>query len=324
MNYEEYMNLLKEKIEAVLAKGINPWQPPWDRADNGATGRAYNGMNALFLELVSEALFNNNPHYYTFDQAKALGCSVRKGEKAVPVIFFQTSFQRDKLGDDGQPMVDDEGRKIKEEVSIKPVFRTYSVFNATQLNPMPPAVNHQSEKLKDYDLEAANRIIGNSPVEIFYGTQPRAFYSLSNDRISMPSKDRFSKNEQSFYSTAFHEMAHSTMPESRLNRIKADAQCVFGSPEYAREELVAEISALTLCDRCGMKYTNESSAAYIKSWKDVISDKAFKLSDLYLDVSRATDYLQNPENRDRLHEVAVSNHKKSHKHGSGQARRKRH
>ena len=86
MTYEEYMSMLKEKIIEVMEKGILPWQAPWKEPFNGAINRYYDGLNKLYLRIVSHDYGGEN-RFYTLKQANALGCKVRKGEKAYPVIF---------------------------------------------------------------------------------------------------------------------------------------------------------------------------------------------------------------------------------------------
>lgn len=292
MTYEEYMTLLQEQVINVLNKGINPWQAPWEVARNGYTNRPYRGINALYLELLSNAKYEGESRYFTFDQAKELGASVRKGEKSQPVFFFQTSYKKKVLDEDGKPVLDENGKPTYELIKTHPIFKVYPVFNAKQLDNLPEVTKTVDEEKTEYNHELAEEVIQNSPVPINYVNAPEAFYSPSNDRITMPPKERFSRNEQAYYSTAFHEMAHST--GNRLNRNMSGR---FGDPDYAREELIAEITALTVCDKCEMHYTNENSAAYIASWATMLNDPEFKLSDLYKEVTRASSYLLKPEDR---------------------------
>ncbi len=94
--------------------------------------------------------------------------------------------------------------------------------------------------------------------------QDNAFYSISRNQITIPEKSQF-KDGESWYGTAFHEMVHSTGAENQLNRLKP--QSGFGSDEYAREELVAELGSALVCQKYGMtKNLKEDSAAYLKSW----------------------------------------------------------
>ena len=301
MNYEEYMQLLKDKITSALEKGINPWQGPWETARNGVSGRPYSGANALFLSISSHASFGGDSRYYTFEQAKKLGCSVKPGERATPAFYFKSSFVRDRKDADGNVILDEDGKPEKETVNIPPVFKTYYLFNAQQLKPVPRDLSIP-EDADRYNEELAEKILEASPVKIEYGHPRSAFYSPEADRIVAFPKSHFEKRPQEFYSTVFHEMAHATGAEHRLDRPIEDS---FGSKSYAREELIAEITALSLCAKCGMKYANNNSVAYIVDWYQMLKNEDFSLASLYKEVSMASEYLTSPEERARLHQSAT-------------------
>ena len=301
MTYQEYMNLLQTKVIDILNKGINPWQPP-DRARNGVTDRRYSGANAVMLYCSSLMLHDGDMRWYTFNQAKQLGCSVRKGEKATPAYFFQNTVERAKKDEDGNIVKDANGLTVYETVRIPPIFKVYYVFNARQLDPIP----RQKEMKYDdsYDREMAETILSNTPVRINYDEKNKVpFYSPGSDEITLPLRSSFPDLTE-FYSTAFHEMAHSTGAISRLAREIANP---FGSEPYAIEELVAEITALSLSENCNMRYTHKSSAAYIGSWLQAIRDPSFRLSSIYSSVSKAARFLEHPEDRERLISQARNN-----------------
>lgn len=297
MTYENYMSLLKENVLDALEKGINPWQAPWDVARNGFSNNCYKGINNILLSLVSNRCFDNETRWYTFEQAKELGCSVKKGEKATPVFFFRSSYVRNKRDENNNLILDENGNPEKEIIQTRPVFCVHSLFNAQQLDPVPELKTAQYDE--NLNQEYAEKVLSECPVQINYDQVAQAYYSLDDDTISMPPKTSFSTHGiESFYSTAFHEMAHSTGSFSRLNR--DDFEASFGSSEYAREELVAEISALSLCEKCGIKYTNQNSASYIVHWATMIKDPDFHFSQLYGDVSKAVRFLEHPEDRANL------------------------
>lgn len=295
MTYQEYMNLLQTKVIDILNRGINPWQVE-ERARNGISDRYYSGANALMLNISSLLFHEGDMRWYTLNQANKIGSHVIKGQKATPAYFFQNTIERPKKDEDGNIVKDKNGLIVYETVRIPPIFKVYYVFNARQLDPVPPRkdVKHDTT----YDKELAERMLSNSPVSINYVPNPKQVpsYRPGTDEITMPLKSTF-LDETEFFSTAFHEMAHST---GAINRLARKIENPFGNEPYAIEELVAEITALSLCEDCNMKYTNTTSADYIASWLQAIKDPDFKLSSIYSAVSKAARFLEHPEDRARL------------------------
>ena len=295
MTYQEYMNLLQTKVIDILNRGINPWQVE-ERARNGMTDRYYNGANALMLNISSLLFHEGDMRWYTLNQANKLGSHVKKGMKATPAYFFQNTVERPKKDDDGNVIKDANGLIVYETVRIPPIFKVYYVFNARQLDPIPPRkdVKHDTT----YDKGLAETLLANSPAGINYVPNPKKTpsYRPETDEITLPLKSFF-LDETEFFSTAFHEMAHST---GAVNRLARKIENPFGNEPYAIEELVAEITALSLCEDCNMKYTNTTSAEYIASWLEAIRNPDFKLSSIYSAVSKAARFLKHPEDRARL------------------------
>ena len=295
MTYQEYMNLLQTKVIDILNRGINPWQVE-ERARNGMTDRYYSGANALMLNISSLLFHNGDMRWYTLNQANKLGSHVIKGQKATPAYFFQNTVDRPKKDEDGNIVKDANGLIVYETVRIPPIFKVYYVFNARQLDPIPPRkdVKHDTT----YDKGLAETLLANSPAGINYVPNPKQTpsYRPGTDEITLPLKSFF-LDETEFFSTAFHEMAHST---GAINRLARKIENPFGNEPYAIEELVAEITALSLCEDCNMKYTHTTSADYIASWLQAIKDPDFKLSTIYSAVSKAARFLEHPEDRTRL------------------------
>ena len=106
------------------------------------------------------------------------------------------------------------------------------------------------EKDEQFAFEPVDRMIADNrwicPIKPMFGDS--AYFSISKNEIVMPEKRQF-KDGESFYSNLFHEMGHSTGAEGQLDRIKP---ATFGSAEYAREELVAELTAALTAQRYGM------------------------------------------------------------------------
>jgi len=121
------------------------------------------------------------------------------------------------------------------------------------------------------------------PIKPIYGDQ--AYYSISKNEIVIPEKKQF-KDGESFYTNLAHEMTHSTGAENQLGRLKPTS---FGSKEYAREELVAELSAALVAQRYGMtKHLKEDSASYLKSWLNSLKESPEYLKTTLVDVKKAS------------------------------------
>ncbi len=240
-----YAAITERIICLITSEQQLPWHKPFRvmAPINTISKKPYRGINRLVL---STAGFSD-PRFLTFKQALDLGGHVRKGEKGLPVVFWK--FERD---------ADSEDRKN----SV--VCRSFTVFNVEQCNDLDvpefeaPQVNPDAIKAT-HDLVDAYK---NGP-RIKWGFD-RACYSPKEDLVWMPKQEAFESSESCF-GTLAHELTHSTMHESRLNR-KPAAPVKFGSEDYSAEELVAELGAAFLCGDFGIHTQVTQSAAYVKGW----------------------------------------------------------
>ncbi len=240
---------ITERITALLEKGIIPWRKPWKALTglprNLITRRPYRGINVFLLAVLSyESAF-----WLTFNQAKQLGGNIRRGEKACPVVFWKQTEVEDK----------DTG-----EIVQIPFLRFFQVFNIDQCEGLKniPATGEVSAAFVRPDA-----IIKRMPQRptIRHG-MTRAFYSPADDSIAMPSPERFTSQHE-YYATLFHELAHSTGHQSRLNRTTLTEGAGLGSNPYCKEELIAEMGAAFLCGHAGLvERTITNAAAYIQEW----------------------------------------------------------
>lgn len=324
---ERFTELMINKISTLQKDWSKPWfmegTMKWPR---NLSGREYNGMNALLLALQCEECGYKLPIFGTFDRVASLNyskkadgtrqplvdengeklplVSVRKGEKSFPV--FITTFTvvdketKEKIKyDDYRALSDEE----KERYSVYPKLNIYNVFNVSQTNiqearpelyeklsssvqlKRPEAWNGQKFSFAPLD-EMVKKGLWVCPIRPMH--QDGAYYSISKDEIVIPEKAQFIDGE-SYYGTLLHEMVHSSGAESRLNRLKPAA---FGSAEYAREELVAELGSALLASRYGMaKHVKDDSAAYLKSWLDSLKESPEFLKTTLFDVKRASSYI---------------------------------
>lgn len=254
---------ITDRIIEELEKGRIPWQKPWKGSGSGpvnpTTGTEYRGMNFFMLSMMPFS----NPNWVTFKQAKAAGGKVTKGEKGTPIIFWNF-MKKNAAGKWIQANYDDEDKR--------PVLKLFHVFNVEQCEGLPEKIeSYKMPELKNIErIERAEALIkgyADGP-EITESTGDRAFYRPSTDSITLPKRGQFEKPE-GFYTTAFHEMAHSTGHQKRLSRETITSGSGFGSMDYGEEELIAELTAAYLCADAGIDNTITNSAAYIQSWLKV-------------------------------------------------------
>ncbi|MEM9411295.1 MAG: zincin-like metallopeptidase domain-containing protein, partial [Planctomycetota bacterium] len=173
-------------------------------------------------------------------------------------------------------------KQTGEEKSL-PVLRHYTAFNIDQIDGIdtPDAPVEDPEKPEFQPIAKAEQIIGNfeDPPSVEHDGGRKAFYKVRSDSVHLPDPNRFDSKEN-YYATLFHEVSHSTGIEKRLSRGLDTDPAPFGSPDYSREELIAEISAAYLCAACGISPpTIEQSAAYLQGWIKVLKgDKRLVIS----------------------------------------------
>ena len=295
---EMFATLLTSKLDEIQGN----WQKPWFTKGclalpKNLDGRCYNGANILLLMLVAQSKGYKLPYWATFNRIskiakeKNVNLRILKGEKACP-ISLMSFIVKDK--NDNRISYDTYlslTEKEKKQYKLIPYYRDYYVFNVAQTN-MQEVLPSMYEKLSaekevktnGYSLEEADNMISTNswlcPIDLIY--QEKAYYSLTTNSITIPMKEQFSKGEE-FYSTLFHEMTHSTHRE-----LKREINGSFGSAEYGREELVAELTSLLVCTTCGIeKVTKNESCKYLKSWLRAIKEENNFLMTVLNDVKKA-------------------------------------
>lgn len=270
MSNDTVYQIVTDKIISHLENGVAPWRQPWRADDQGPRnldGHRYRGINVLLLIMESMSNGYQSPYWLTFNQAKAKGGSVKKGEKSTVIVFWKKIMVREKNEATG-----------KIEKKIIPMLRYYRVFNLEQTEgvKVPRKVLEDqlaaSKPADDLDpiAEAEAIIKGYKDSPMITKRGSRAYYVPSTDKITVPPMKAYDTAEE-FYSTLFHEMAHSTGHEKRLDRFSGK-NGAFGSHDYGREELVAEMANAFLCAEAGIHTTVENSAAYLASWIKVIKE----------------------------------------------------
>ena len=273
MNGKSY-DRITERIVSLLSQGTVPWHKPWHVQTglprNLITQKPYRGINVFLLMSMSY----ESPHWLTFRQAIQLGGSVKKGEKACPIVFWKQTTIEDK--ESGEP------QKI-------PLLRLYHVFNVAQCEglksmPAPAAV--------PLAITSAAEIVAKmpQPPAIKHG-MTRAYYSPSDDTVGMPERNRF-ETEDAYHATLFHELVHATGHESRLKRASIMERNGFGTMPYCKEELVAELGSAFLCGYAEIiDRTIDNSAAYIEGWLDSLKDDPTLIVYAAAQAHKAADFI---------------------------------
>ena len=273
--------VVNSRIMELLESGTVPWRKTWNVGSNMPKNiiskKEYRGVN-VFLLACSEF---SSPYWMTFKQCVDKGGHVIKGSKSSPVIFWKWLDRKDTEAAD----TDAVSGKI-------PMLRFYNVFNLEQTEGIEPPAT--TETINTFTpIERAEQIIASMPLrpEIKYGGN-RASYSPVLDYVRLPVQSSFAIPEE-YYSTAFHELSHATGHESRVGRKGVTETSYFGSHEYSKEELVAEMGAAFLCGHAGIENTLENSAAYLAGWlKALKNDKTLLIHAAAL-AQKASDYILN-------------------------------
>jgi antirestriction protein ArdC len=265
------------QIISLLEQGTVPWHKPWKASTgwprNLVSDKPYRGINVLLLHCMSY----ESPYWLTFRQATILGGTVRKGEKACPVVFWKRLTV---------------GEKDTSEERQIPLLRYYSVFNLAQCdsikNGQPTAPNGLEPGAPTKPEEIVANMPQRPPIKDGF---TRAFYSLREDYVGMPAQERFTR-EEDYSATLFHELVHSTGHETRLNRSTLTEQAGFGSDPYCKEELIAEIGAAFLCGQAEIAdRTIDNSAAYVAEWLKRIKDDKKLIVHAAAQAQRAADFI---------------------------------
>jgi antirestriction protein ArdC len=264
------------QIIALLEQGTVPWHKPW-KAPTGlprnlVTNKPYRGINALLLLGMSY----ESPFWLTCRQANMLGGSVKKGEKACPVVFWK------------RLSILDTGSEEKREI---PLLRYYHVFNLAQCEGLKnghPSASDGEAPLRSKPQEIVANMPQRPPIKVGF---TQAFYSLREDYIGMPVIERFTEDEQ-YFATLFHELIHASGHETRLNRSTLTETAGFGSDPYCREELIAEIGAAFLCGQAEIaERTIDNSAAYVAEWLKRLKDDKKLVVQTATQAQRAADFV---------------------------------
>lgn len=317
-NLQKFADMMVKIIETAKA---NNWKKGWMGVNGSVqglpqniSGRTYSGGNSFFLMFNTAEQGYKIPVYMTFLQAKDQNLQVKPGEKSVPVFKWGLSIK------------DEDGNKISEEVYntmskeersklvVRPFPRVFSVFNIDQTN--LEEVNKKKYdaivarfKVPEQEVKDTDGMYVNEALDRMFETKAwyakiqydkpseQAFYRPSTDTIVLPMKSQFKlgqtpeevyRDGMEYYSTALHEMAHSTGHENRLNRSFGQ----HGTDNYAHEELIAEMTSALVGSTMGFdRKILDNHANYLSGWLNRLKGKPETISTIMTDVGKASDMI---------------------------------
>lgn len=252
---EKVYEIIQEKILEKLTEGVIPWRRTW-KSNGGSprniiTNKAYIGFNHIMLLCQGFT----SPYWMTFNQIKQLKGKLIEGEgKKYSIITYWRMLEKE--NEDGT---------IKKRF---PMIRYYRVYNLQQTTGITPKWEAELPKYNNDPISNCEQILSEmrEPPETIWGMNP--CYLPSKDKIGMPEINSFASASE-YYAACFHEMAHSTKSMQRMNREKHS---------YAKEELIAEMSACFLCGMAGIEtQTIDNQASYIKGWVEKIKGENVRM-----------------------------------------------
>ena len=272
------------RVIAELEAGRLPWVQPWDSAACGCTmphnagsGRPYSGINILILWAAVIRGGYASQRWLTFRQTQALGGTVRRGERGTTVYYADRFTPKDEA-----ERAHDEARDPRAIAFLK----RFTVFNVDQCDGLPDTLTAGPVPSSDADiLPRVQSLIDASGADFRIGGS-QAYYSPTCDYVAVPEPGAF-REPINWHRTALHELGHWTGHPSRLNR---DQRGSFGSGDYAREELVAEMASAFACASLSIQPTVRHSD-YIGGWLTVLRDDDKAIFRAASAASKAADYL---------------------------------
>ena len=278
-----------QQIITALEAGTPPWVCPWNRGQgsvipaNLSSGRPYRGINILLLNLQQMASGYSTNRWLTYQQARALGAQVRRGESGTGIVFFKM------LEADGAVRTAHHAANDEPTRKVFPMLRSFTVFNASQVDGLPDALTVVPEPPEGWTpIAAAEAVLERSGADIRHGGD-RAFYRPADDVIQLPPPAVFPE-ATSYYNVALHELTHWTSHPDRCNRQLSSRAHL---ESYAFEELVAEIGSAFLSSHCGLP-SESQHVSYISSWLQALrNDKRLVFTAASL-AQKAADFLMDP------------------------------
>ena len=283
---EQRSQIVSKVIEDMKRDGLRWSEPylPMMTPHNPVTGTVYRGGNRMHLAFVGMMRGFTDNRWCTFNQIRDAGWHLKKGAKSALVERWKSYTIREENAETGEEEIT--GHFLR-------LVGCWNVFNASEIEGIPPEAGPQH--VSDRTAVIADDLITSSRCAVMESSTylGKAAYAPLVDRILIAPRDTF-RSDESFTRTLLHEMTHSTGHPSALAR---PCNTDFGSPEYAKEELVAELGSLFMSADLGIQSEDmegefyEKHVAYLKSWIHALEDDPDYLFKAASQADKASGYL---------------------------------
>lgn len=311
---DKFCSLMIERMQSMKA---SDWRQGWTNGKGtmlgipqNLSGRNYSGTNSFFLQMDTAMNAYRTPVYMTFMQAQKENLRIKKGAQSMPVIYWDLNIKDERGKRVAESDYKQMSRGEQAKCEVRPFLRAFSVFNVDQTN--LEEVNKEKydaivDRFKGPQLRDTQGMYENRALDRMFERQEwicrvqndrivdGAYYSPARDMVIIPMKEQFNigknaeeifKDGMEYYSSALHEMTHSTGTASRLNR---DKGAKFGDAKYAKEELVAELTAAMVGNTLGFdKRILNNNAAYMDGWINALREEPKFIVSVMADVNKAS------------------------------------
>ena len=289
INNSDVYEKINSQILAALDKGVVAWRAQWKPASDGrfphnaSTRRNYHGSNVWLLGLSRLLQGYQSNGWLTYNQCKSLKGNVKRGEHGTPITFWRFIIKNKVNPETGET-----------EINNMPLLRYFTVFNLDQCENLKMPEKDVEIKPEFSPIESCENVVSGypSPPTIAQGFN-ECSYSPSRDIVSMPFPDQFVSPDM-YYESLFHELTHSTGHPCRLDRFTSnEAEYNAGREAHSYEELVAEMGSSYLMGYTGAALNVSNSAAYIKHWRDKITEDPRLIVRASSHAQKAVDHILN-------------------------------
>ena len=289
--------LVAELVELMQGTALSPWQREWScigSHKNPTTGNEYHGGNVALLDMYMAARAFDLPLWMGYGQAKKAGLQMIKGSKGCYIMRpFLVQVEDEKKKDaQGKPLV-----KAFTKYKLECVFNIACFADSEKKQAI---LDKYETKATTYSSSTSTQFIqSEKAIKAYHKAQgletgfhgERAFYSSSKDEITMPKRETF-KSPEGFLATWLHECVHSSGHSKRLGRKLGNG---FGTAEYAKEELIAELGSYLCCRRLDIGSKVENHASYLKSWISCLKQDPTILFKSLSAATKAANLILGPE-----------------------------